>query len=210
MTLPNLHLVTNPVKVIRASGTIISAEVSLGFDVPRTEIEKLLCEAGRAAELQEPFVHILELGDFAVTCRVSGLLPEVKHVISARSRLREMILDNLHAGGVEIVSPNFMNTRAIAESRRFIPKTTREAPTPEPEATAEAIAFDKAEEAETTERLRQRHEEVLARLEEYEKQLKEASTEPDKERLTKQIEQLQGVRDRMAALLQRKTDELEG
>ncbi len=35
-TLPNLYLVNNPVKVIRSSGTIITAEVSLGYDVRTT------------------------------------------------------------------------------------------------------------------------------------------------------------------------------
>ena len=34
-TLPNLHLVTNPVKVIRSSGALITAEVSLGYDIQR-------------------------------------------------------------------------------------------------------------------------------------------------------------------------------
>lgn len=34
-TLPNLFLVTNPVTVLRSSGTILSVEVSLGYDVPR-------------------------------------------------------------------------------------------------------------------------------------------------------------------------------
>lgn len=209
MTLPNLYLVTHPVKVIRASGTIVSAEVSLGYDLSHKEIESLLCEAGKAAGLEEPFVHIMQLGDFSVTYRVSGLLAEVKQVISARSRLRQMILDRLHAGGVEIVSPSFMNTRAIAEGHRFIPRAARAAAAAEPEVSAEALAFDKAEEAESTEKLRERHEEVIGRLAECEKQLKEARTDEEKERLGKQIEQLKVVRDRIAALVQRKTDELE-
>lgn len=209
MTLPNLYLVTNPVKVIRASGTIISAEVSLGYDVPRTDVETMLIEAGKAAELDDPFVHILELGDFSVTYRASGLLPEVKHVLSARSRLREMMLDKLHAGGVEIVSPTFMNTRAIAESRRFIPKETAEGIQPDREAAAETLAFDKAEEAESVEKLQARHDQLGVELSEYEKQLKDARSE-EKERLNKQIEQLKDARDRLAILVQKKTKELEG
>ena len=43
-TLPNLYLVSNPVTVTRASGpaagTVISVELSLGYDVERDEIQK--------------------------------------------------------------------------------------------------------------------------------------------------------------------------
>ncbi len=34
-TLPNLYLVSNPVTVVRSSGTIISASESLAYDIPR-------------------------------------------------------------------------------------------------------------------------------------------------------------------------------
>jgi small-conductance mechanosensitive channel len=55
-TLPNLYLVTNPVTTLRSSGTVVSATVSLGYDVPRGRIEELLLEAARdqlEAELEE-------------------------------------------------------------------------------------------------------------------------------------------------------------
>lgn len=41
-TLPNLYLVINPVTTLRESGTVVGAEVSLGYDVPRQKIEQLL------------------------------------------------------------------------------------------------------------------------------------------------------------------------
>ena len=56
-TLPNSYLVTNPVKVVRNSGTIISAEVSLGYDVPRDQIETLLLAAAGKAGLEEEIEH---------------------------------------------------------------------------------------------------------------------------------------------------------
>ena len=55
-TFPNLYLVTNPVRVMRSSGTVISVEVSLGYDVSRHLVEKLLLEAaeeGLAALAEE-------------------------------------------------------------------------------------------------------------------------------------------------------------
>ncbi|MCA9663662.1 MAG: mechanosensitive ion channel, partial [Myxococcales bacterium] len=76
-TLPNLHLVNNPVTVVRASGTILSANVSLGYDVAHPRAEKLMLEAAEAAGLRDGFVHITELGDHAVSYRVAGLLTEV-------------------------------------------------------------------------------------------------------------------------------------
>ena len=112
-TLPNLYLVTHPVRVVRPSGTILSATVSLGYDVPREKIEGLLIEAGDAAGLKDPFVEVRELGDFSVTYRVAGLLTEVKALVSSRSRLRARVLDALHRGGIEIVSPTFMNQRQL-------------------------------------------------------------------------------------------------
>ncbi|MCA9450059.1 MAG: mechanosensitive ion channel family protein, partial [Candidatus Omnitrophica bacterium] len=57
-TLPNLYLVTNPTSVIRSSGTIVSATVSLGYDVPRMDIESCLLEAAQQTGLEEPFVQV--------------------------------------------------------------------------------------------------------------------------------------------------------
>ncbi|MGB5591970.1 MAG: mechanosensitive ion channel domain-containing protein [Gammaproteobacteria bacterium] len=152
-TLPNLFMVTQPMRVVRANGTIISAEVSLGYDVSRSRVTELLCEAAGNAGLTDAFVLVRELGDYSVLYRVAGLLEEAKGLISARSRLRASMLDALHGAGVEVVSPNFMNTRTLGENTVFIPRPSR---TKEPDdaVTAEAIAFDKAEEAASVEAIR--------------------------------------------------------
>ena len=73
-TLPNQYLVTNPVKVIRSSGTLVTADVSLGYDVSRVVVERVLLEAATDAELKEPFVYVIGLGDFSVAYRIAGLL----------------------------------------------------------------------------------------------------------------------------------------
>ena len=93
ITLPNLFLAANPVIVIRSSGTIISCDLSLGYDIPHYEIEPLLKEAALAAELEEPFMQIRALGDFSVGYRISGYYAEVKHLLTMRSRLRREVLD---------------------------------------------------------------------------------------------------------------------
>jgi small-conductance mechanosensitive channel len=163
VTVPNMYMVTQPMQVVRASGTIITGELSLGYDVPHGQVSKILCEAAAGAGLSDAFVHVRQLGDFSVTYRVAGLLEDVKSLISARSRLREAMLDALHANAIEIVSPNFMNTRAVADDKQYIPEPGREH-TREQRILAEDVVFDKAEEAASVELIRKSIELVDAEL----------------------------------------------
>ena len=170
-TFPNLYLVTNPVTVVRASGTFISSTVSLGYDVPRENIEKCLLEAAENAGLTDPFVFVLELGDFSITYQAAGFLEDVKYLISAESKLRECMLDSLHRGGIEIVSPTFMNQRQLKE-QIFIPKGS-ERPKPEPsladEPRPEERMFDKADIAEHEVKAEEKLKGVLDEIEELDK-----------------------------------------
>jgi hypothetical protein len=119
-----------------------------------------------AAGLKDGCVHVRELGDFAVTYRVAGLLEDVQSLISARSNLRKAVLDALHAADIEVVSPAFMNTRAIGEDRRFIPQPAgRQRAVREPETRAEEVAFDVAEKAASVEELRKAVKAIEAELE---------------------------------------------
>jgi small conductance mechanosensitive channel len=101
-TLPNLFLVRNPVTTLRSSGTVISATITLGYDLPRTKVRATLLEAAEKVGLTDAFVQILELGDFSVEYRVAGILKEVKQFLTARSDLRARILDSMHNSGMEI------------------------------------------------------------------------------------------------------------
>jgi len=154
VTLPNLHLVTNPVKVVRFSGTIVSATVSLGYDVHHEQVEKLLLAAAADAGLAEAFVLVTDLGNFSVTYRAAGLLEDVKHLLTVRSRLRTAMLDRLHGAGVEIVSPTFMNQRQFAPADAVVPAAGPAGPTTAT-VTVEEVAFDKAEEAANLDQLRE-------------------------------------------------------
>ena len=164
VTVPNLYMVTQPMQVVRSSGTIITSDVSLGYDVSHTDVSAILSEAAVHAGLTDGFVHVRELGDFSVTYRAAGLLEDVKSLISARSRLKEAVLDALHAAEIEIVSPTFMNTRALSEGTVFVPQVTRKA-AGRVVAQAEDVAFDKAEQAASAEEIRQAIEAVEAEIE---------------------------------------------
>ncbi|MDH5425703.1 MAG: mechanosensitive ion channel family protein [Gammaproteobacteria bacterium] len=155
-TIPNLHLATNPVTVVHSTGTIISAELSLGYDISRKLIEDLLKQAALQTDLQDPFVLIISLGDYSVVYRISGFLAEVKNLITARSNLKKNVLDALHENNVEIVSPAFMNQRQLPAEQKIIPDSEVAAKRKKlkKEILPEELIFDKAEVAAEAEDLR--------------------------------------------------------
>lgn len=170
ITLPNQYLVQHPVKTIRSSGTFVCATVSLGYDVSHARIREALLKAAADAELSDPFVRVLKLGDFSVTYRVCAFLEDVKHLLTVRSRLRECMLDRLHGEGIEIVSPAFANQRRFAPDHRFLPRhgVAVKEPTVEEEAKPEEIAFDKADKAQRLEDLNLERETLGKELKEME------------------------------------------
>ena len=153
VTLPNLFVASTPVTVIRPSGTFVSANISLGYDVPHDVIEKHLVEAAESAGLVEPFIRILDLGDFSVTYQVSGGLSDTKKFLSAKTTLHRAVLDTLHRNDIEIVSPSFMNQRQITDAEKFIPKVKKKSIAPSEEVGPDTVVFDKADQVEKAEDL---------------------------------------------------------
>jgi small-conductance mechanosensitive channel len=197
ITLPNLFLVTHPVKRIRPSGTMVSGRVSLGYDLLHTRVEPLLIEAARQAGLKDPFVRILDLGDHAVTYQVSGLLEEVTQILAVRSKLRAAMLDTLHGADVEIVSPQFQNERQLSETQRFVPPTTPTPASEPPPGEAELLMFDKAEEAASVEALHTRREELEKQIEAARVRAKETGAEADET----EVARLKDRRERLDRLI---------
>lgn len=190
LTLPNLYVVTNPVKVVRSSGTVVSVSLSLGYDVPRKRIEEQLIRAAEAAGLADAFVHIKELGDFSVTYMVAGFLAETERLLTTRSQLRAQALDALHGAGIEIVSPAFMNQRQLDPLAKVIP--ARDLPASgdeagEAEPTAEKVVFDKAVQASDLEALRDELADIDKRLAERPSAAEKGQLEADRESLEARI-----------------------
>jgi small-conductance mechanosensitive channel len=203
--LPNLYLIQNPMTVVRSSGTYITAKVSLGYDVSRERIEECLIRGAERAELEEPFVLVIELGDFSVTYQVAGLLKDAKFLISAESKLRKSMLDALHEAGIEIVSPTFMNQRQLDESRVFIPKEARSKESrerPVEDDRPESRIFDKADQAESDAKVEERLKAVVAEIEEIKKaddadeETAEAKLEDLKQKKAKLEEQVELLAER--------------
>ncbi|MGB5324845.1 MAG: mechanosensitive ion channel domain-containing protein [Pseudomonadales bacterium] len=173
VALPNTYMISHPITAIRGSGTIVSATLSLGYDIHHVKVEPLLLEAAKQCGLEESFVQIMALGDYSVTYKVSGMLVEVKSLLTSRSNLCRAVLDGLHGSDIEIVSPAFMNQRRLPEDTRMIPAMLQQAPA-ESIPVAEGVAFDKAEQAEQVEKEKQQ---LLEKIEEYSALLKDASKE---------------------------------
>lgn len=194
--LPNLFIITNPVQVVDQKGTLISTEVSIGYDVHRRRVRQLLLEAAELAGLAEPFVLVVTLGDFSVTYRVSGLSDDGSTAISSRSTLRGAILDVLHESGVEIMTPGVMAQRPINPDQPVIPLRMYGAEVDADNGKAEKAMFDKSELAGRISRFRDRK----SRLTQEIKRLQEESEGDHSatiELYERQIIRLQTVIDRV-------------
>lgn len=185
ITLPNLFLATNPVTVMHSDGTIISTEISLGYDVDHKVIEPLLIDAAEKAELEKPFVYIEKLLDHAIVYKIHGLASDINTLLSSRSKLNACVLDSLHSAGIEIVSPSFRSQRAV-DNKIFIPEVIvdksgniKKPKSHEPE----SVIFDKANKAEQVDQARLQIEKLQETVEEMSKAIKDSSDSDQKDKL---------------------------
>jgi small-conductance mechanosensitive channel len=118
---PNAFRITNPVSVVRSSGTVVSTTLSLGYDVHHSTAEKLLLKAAHECGIDDPFVQITELGNYSITYKTCGILTDVKSLLTTRSNLCRCILDTLHGNRIEIMSPTIMNQRRLPDNLKIIP-----------------------------------------------------------------------------------------
>jgi len=206
ISLPNLYLVTNPVRVMQQDGTIISVELSLGYDIPHTQIEQLLLQAAEKTGIQKPFVQITSLNDFSVSYRIAGMLTELKKLIATRRSLRAAVLDELHGAGVEIVSPNMISQRIFDTSKRFIPEAAPLGSAPVDESMREdpdEMVFDKAEQAELLQGMKENLEDLAARIAQRESRMKESKDKRQMVGIRKEIESLQRTQENTKAMIER-------
>ena len=168
--LPNLFLITNPVQVVDQKGTLISAEVSIGYEVNRVQVQQNLLLAAERAGLKDAFAHIIELGNYSVNYRVTGVLQEDGKLITKRHDLRAAVLDTLHEDNIEIMTPSVMNQRPMKADEVMLPIRKN---TPEEKVdrgNAEKIMFDKSELAARINRLRERRQGLLEEIEALKKE----------------------------------------
>lgn len=206
VTLANSKLLTENFKTIPADGTLVSVEVSLGYNIPHDRVEEQLLAAAESIGLEEPFVHVLELGNFAVRYRVAGLLEEVEELLTVRSDFRKAVLDKMHTADLEIVSPDYLNRRDLEPGEAVIPEVPTGGKDSSSEAgQAESVAFQKALEAQKVEEVRQVLEDLEGRRQEISEELKEAEKhraeqlEQEKKQVTTRIEKLEAHLEELEA-----------
>ena len=153
VAIPNSVLAQKAVHVTRQSGTFVNAAVSIGYDEPHSNVEAALKRAAEECDLTEVFVIVEELMDHAIRYRVYGLFEDSSQLVTKTSQLHKAVLDTLHQEGMEIASPVLTNQRRYEQQSRFVPSVTMPAVKAAAEADIEDIAFDRAEQAESIEKL---------------------------------------------------------
>ncbi|MFO7932796.1 MAG: mechanosensitive ion channel [Bacteroidales bacterium] len=189
ITVPHLFIATNPVKLTRKTNTVISASVSLGYDVHRNRIEDALKKAAMDTGLTDPYVYITQLGDYSVSYKIHGFLEDSSKFFSTSSLLNGKVMDTLHEEGIEIVSPSFRNQRRVDE-KHFIPERTVEKPETKEETAPEELIFDEAIKSEQIEKKRDLLKDLEEKKDQLEEQLKAAKDKNEKEKIKSSISRI--------------------
>ncbi len=207
VTIPNLYMASNPVKLTRKSNTVISTSVSLGYDVPRTRIEEALKSAATETGLKDPYVYITNLGDYSVVYKIHGFLADSSKFFSTNSSLNGNVMDTLHENNIEIVSPGFMNQRKV-DDISFMPSSQSgptEAEEPADETAPEDLVFDEAIKSEEEENKRKLLEKIAKKQTYYKAKLKETRDEQE----ISTIESAQERLDELKAKIKKQIEEEE-
>ena len=196
ITLPNLYIASNPVKLTRKTNTVISTTVSLGYDISRTKTEAALKEAAIATGLTDPYVYITSLGDFSVVYKIHGFLQDSSKFFSTSSLLNAKVMDTLHEKNIEIVSPTFMNQRR-ADDTIFIPKPSGKEVTVKKADSPEDLIFDEAIKSEEIEKKKDSLQKIDEKRENLKEKIKEMKEKEEIERAKSNLERLNEIREKI-------------
>jgi len=196
ITIPNLYIANNPVKLTRKTNTVISTSVSLGYDISREKIEKALRDAANETGLSDPYVYITSLGDFSVVYKIHGFLEDSSKYFSTSSLLNAKVMDKLHAEKIEIVSPTFMNQRRVDE-KVFIPKQVFKETEPIDEKSPEDLIFDEAIKSEKLETKKDYLQEIDKRQEVLKEKLKDLKDDKEIDKIKSTIKKNDEIKERI-------------
>lgn len=146
VTIPNSVMLNQPVRVVRSSGTIVSVRLSVGYDVSHHVLDDLFVAAANDVGLVDPFVQMVELGDYSITYRVAGFLEDPRTLLACRSNLRMAIVDTLSDAEIEIMSPMYIARRSVNNDPLIAPERSPSSGS-RFRRTSEHRVFDKAESA---------------------------------------------------------------
>lgn len=197
LTIPNNVMMSQKFTNFTERGCIVHADVSIGYDIARTQVEKLLLKAAHTVGLEKTFVSVMGLGDYSINYRVNGILKDAGLISGARSALHKEILDEFNKAKVEIVSPMFNAVRNVPEDKMILADYVAEETTAEILAREQAIEHEIFEKAEKEEKIMKQKEQMTTELkqmieqqENLEKAIKNVKDDKLKERLKQRKEQL--------------------
>lgn len=208
ITMPNLFIASNPVKLTRKTKTVISTTISLGYDVSRVLVESYLKDAALNAGLTDPFVYLIDLGDYSITYKVHGFLGDSDNFFSSRSLLNEKVVDVLHENKIEIVSPTFMNQRRVDEIS-FIPVKKTVVKPEEKEISPEEMIFDKADKSEAIENTKHSLKKTDKLIEELENEVKNLSDDKEIEKTKLKIQTLKQSKEKILVSINKQKEKLD-
>jgi len=207
VTIPNLHIASNPVKLTRKNNTVIYTSVSLGYDVSQSKIIESLKNAATETGLNDPYVYITNLGDFSVTYKIHGFLEDSTKYFSTSSLLNSNVINALHNNKIEIVSPTFMNQRQVNDIE-FIPQKEIVTKEEEPEKSPEDLIFDKATEAGAIEKKKEYLSEINQKIEDLQDQIKDLKDKIEIDNLKKKMERLKNIQKKILDHIEEKKEQL--
>lgn len=207
LSIPNLYIAKNPVKITRKKDTIVSTTVSLGYDVSRFVVEEVLKEAAASAGLTDPYVFITNLGDFSVVYRIHGILGDSKKFHRTSSDLNGEVLDKLHEKRIEIVSPNFMNQR-IRDEKEYIPNQVSKKKIPDKVDAPEEIVFHEAIKSGKIENKKDRLKEIDKENESLKEKIKESDDNEEIEKIKYTIGKNKDLKEKIEKNIKDQTEEI--
>jgi small-conductance mechanosensitive channel len=117
-------------------GLILHAEVGIGYESPWRQVEAMLLAAAERtpglAKEPRPFVHLLKLGDFAVTYEVNAYCSDVQSMNELYALLYRNILDLFNEHGVQIMTPAYEGDpeqpKVVAPGDWYLPPAAKPVP----------------------------------------------------------------------------------
>ena len=119
VTIPNAIVLANHIVNYSAhaneEGLIIHTSVTIGYDVPWTQVHQLLQTAATQTEgidlNKKPFVLQTALSDFYVEYQINAYTREASRMAVIGSWLHQKIQDEFNKANVEIMSPHYASLR---------------------------------------------------------------------------------------------------
>lgn len=119
ITIPNSSVLSsntiNYSAYVNNPGLIIYTSVTIGYDVPRKDVEEALLAAAVRCHMirknPKPFVLEVSLNDFHIEYQLNAYTAEANRQATVYSDIRKHIIDVFNECGIEIMSPNYHAVR---------------------------------------------------------------------------------------------------